>query len=128
MNHQYIALKLRLHPNAPQSVTGEIKEDGSVKLDWDAITGAKSYLIHYANANETDPHKAVFMGYSETNSWTLAAADVPTHVAGDKISFYVQAYNEVAPSGTTDVEKAAALHDGPFTGSAWSEGYLATFS
>ena len=118
-----------LHPNAPQSVTGVVESDGSVKLNWDAVDGAKSYLIHYANANETDPHKAVSMGYSETNSWTLAAADVPTHVAGDEIRFYIQSYNVVAPSGTTDVEKAAALHDDPnITGSAWSEEYLATFS
>lgn len=114
-------------PNYPQSVIGSIESDGSVKLNWDAVDGAKSYLIHYADANETDPHKAAFMGCSETNSWTLTAADVPTHVAGDEIRFYVQSYNVVAPSGTTDVEKAAALHDGPFTGSAWSTPFVATF-
>lgn len=127
MSLRFTVLKL-LHPNAPQSLTGVVETDGSVKLNWDKVNGAKSYLIHYANANETDPHKATFMGYSETNSWTLAAKDVPAHVAGDKISFYVQSYKEVAPSGTTDVEKAAALHDGPFTGSAWSTPFVATFS
>ena len=127
MSLRFTVLK-SLHPNAPQSVTGGVESDGSVKLNWDAVDGAKSYLIHYADANETDPHKAKFMGYSETNSWSLAAKDVPAHVAGDKIPFYIQSYNVVAPSGTTDVEKAAALHDGPFIGSAWSEEYLATFS
>lgn len=111
----------RVHPNAPQLVTGVINSDGSVKLDWDAVIDAKAYLIHYADANKTDPHDAKYMGYSETNSWTLAAADVPTLIAGDKIYFYVQTYNVVAPSGTTEVEKAAALHDADnITGSSWS--------
>lgn len=60
------------------------------------------------------------MGYSETNSWTLAAADVPTLTAGDKIYLYVQTYNQKGV-GITDVEKARYLHDGDFVGSAWSE-------
>ncbi|MEG1487435.1 fibronectin type III domain-containing protein [Lactococcus sp.] len=81
-----------------------------------------AYLIHYGDANTTDPHDAKYMGYSETTKFTLAASDVPVGATtGDKIPFYVQAYNVVAPSGTTNVEKAAALHDAPnITGSAWS--------
>ncbi len=59
------------------------------------------------------------MGYSETNSWTLKAEDVPTLVAGDKIYIYVQAYSEKGV-GADDVAKAQYLHDGPFTGSEWS--------
>ncbi|MDR2059471.1 MAG: fibronectin type III domain-containing protein [Lactococcus lactis] len=113
--------QLRRHPNAPQLVTGVINSDGSVKLNWDAVLKAKAYLIHYADANKTDPHDAKYMGYTETNSWTLATANVPTLVTGDKIYFYVQAYNVVAPSGTTEIGKAAALHDADnITGSAWS--------
>lgn len=108
-------------PDAPQVVTGVINSDGSIKLDWNAVLKAKAYLIHYADANKTDPHDAKYMGYTETNSWTLATAHVPTLVTGDKIYFYAQTYNVVAPSGTTEVEKAAALHDADnITGSAWS--------
>lgn len=59
------------------------------------------------------------MGYSETNSWTLAAKDVPTLDTGDKIYLYVQSYREKG-IGAEDIAKAQYLHDGPFTGSAWS--------
>lgn len=61
------------------------------------------------------------MGYSETTSFILAAENIPAGATtGDKIPFYVQAYNHVAPSGTTNVEKAAALHDANYIGSEWS--------
>lgn len=111
----------RVHPNAPQLVTGVINSDGSIKLDWDAVSKAKAYLIHYADANKTDPHEAKYMGYSESNLWTLVAANVPALIAGDKIYFYVQTYNVIAPSGTTEGEKAAALNEADnITGSAWS--------
>lgn len=109
-----------LHPNAPQNVTGVINSDGSIKLDWDSVDEAQSYLIHYSEVNHADPKDAKFMGYSETNSWTLQAANVPVLETGDKIYFYVQAYKEKGV-GADDVEKAAYLHDGEFTGSAWSE-------
>lgn len=60
------------------------------------------------------------MGYTETNSWKLNASDVPTLTTGDKITFYVQTYEQLGV-GANDVEKARYLHDGPFTGSAWSQ-------
>ncbi|MCC4043754.1 fibronectin type III domain-containing protein [Enterococcus gallinarum] len=109
-----------LRPNAPRNVTGEIKEDGSISLSWDAVEGAQSYVLHYGNANQSEPIQAVNMGYSETNSWTLATGDVPELAAGDKIYLYVQTYREKGV-GITDVEKARYLHDGDFVGSAWSE-------
>lgn len=84
------------------------------------MVGAKSYLIHYGDANVTDPHQAIYMGYTETNSWKLNASDVPTLTTGDKITFYVQTYEQLGV-GANDVEKARYLHDGPFTGSAWSQ-------
>lgn len=65
------------------------------------------------------------MGYSETNSWTLAVADVPALEEGDKIYFYVQAYNELG-IGTNEIEKSRYLHDGEFLGSAWSESIVLT--
>lgn len=62
------------------------------------------------------------MGYSETNSWTLASEKVPELQSDDFIIVTVQAYNEKAPSDiTTEVEKAQYLYNGEFTGSAWSD-------
>lgn len=108
-----------LRPDAPQLVTGVINSDGSVKLDWDTVSEAKAYLIHYADANKTDPHDAKYMGYTETNSWTLAAENVPDWATGDKLYLYVQAYDEKGV-GATEATKAQYLHDGPYLGSAWS--------
>lgn len=103
-------------------VTGVINSDNSITVNWDAVDNADSYLIHYGDANIADPHDAKYMGYSEATSWTLATVDLPTLVTGDKIYFYVQAYNVKVDDKTapTAVEKARYLHDGPFTGSAWS--------
>ncbi len=96
--------------------------DGSITANWKAVDGAESYLTHYGNANSTDPHDAKYMGYTETNSFTLATKDVPTHVVGDKIPIYIQAYTlKVSDKvAATSVDKARYLHDGPLTGSAWS--------
>lgn len=61
------------------------------------------------------------MGYTESNSWVLASENVPEMQSGDFIILAVQAYTEMAPEDImTDIEKARYLHDGPFTGSAWS--------
>ena len=60
------------------------------------------------------------MGYTETNSWTLATGDVPELAAGDKIYLYVNTYTEKGV-WATDIEIARYLHDGPYTGSAWTE-------
>lgn len=112
---------LRLGPKTPQNVTGVKKSNGDIEISYDNDPKALAHLIHYGDANATDKHSFTYMGYSTTNKFTLKAADIPVGaVTGDKIPFCVQAYDVVAPSGTTDVEKARALHDGPFTGSAWS--------
>lgn len=115
-------IQLRRHPDVPQNVTGVKKSNGDIEISCDIDPEALSHLIHYGDANTTDPHDAKYMGYSETNKFTLAAADIPVGATtGDKIPFYVQAYGVKAPSGTTNVEKAAALHDAEnITGSAWS--------
>lgn len=93
--------------------------DGSISLSWDAVPEAQAYVSHYGNANQSDPHDAIMMGYSEKNSWTLATEIVPTLEPGNKIYLYVQAYN-VLGKGKDEIEKAQYLYDGPFTGSAWS--------
>lgn len=84
------------------------------------MEGAQAYVTHYGNANQSDPKQATMMGYSETNTWTLDAADVPTLTQDDKIYLYVQAYN-VKGVGEDNIEKARYLHDGDFIGSAWSQ-------
>lgn len=84
------------------------------------MEGAQSYLVHYGDANQSDPKQAVKMGYTESASWKLAAEDVPALVVGDKIYLYVQAYYQTG-EGESEIEKANYLHDGPFTGSAWSD-------
>ncbi|EOC0735156.1 fibronectin type III domain-containing protein [Enterococcus faecalis] len=113
-----------LHPNAPQNVTGVINEDGSINVTFNAVERAKSYVIHYGNANESDPHQATFMGYTETNSWMLAAVDVPALNTGDKIYLYVQTFNDLG-EGATDIDKAAYLHDNKL-GSEWSDSVILT--
>ncbi|WP_242387586.1 fibronectin type III domain-containing protein [Enterococcus gallinarum] len=118
--HLLTLLNNQLHPKAPQNVTGELKADGSITLDFDAVTDAQAYLVHYGNANQSEPPQAVNMGYTETTSWTLATGDVPALETGDKIYLYVQTYNEKGV-GADDIEKARYLHDGDFLGSAWSE-------
>ncbi|MFS7400681.1 fibronectin type III domain-containing protein [Carnobacterium maltaromaticum] len=116
--------KKRLHPNAPQNVTGILKGDGSISVSWDAVVGAKSYVTHYAEANQSDPHQAVFMGYSEQNSWTLSADDVPALVEGDKIYIYIQTFTEKGV-GADDIAKAAYLNENKL-GSAWSKAVILT--
>ncbi|EON3036600.1 fibronectin type III domain-containing protein [Enterococcus faecium] len=113
-----------LHPNAPQNVTGVLNDDGSLSLSWEAVTKAQAYVIHYGNANESDPHDATMMGYSETTSWTLAAKDVPTLNSGEKLYLYVQTFN-VKGRGATDIEKAAYLNEHEL-GSAWSNPVILT--
>lgn len=109
------------HPANPQNVTGVINGDGSITVNWDKVEGALSYLTHYGDANQGEPSELKYMGYSETNSWTLAAENVPELQTGEFITITVQTYNVKAPGDIdTEVEKAAYLHDGPFTGSAWS--------
>lgn len=114
-------LKL-LHPAKPQNVTGVINSNGSITVNWDKVEGGLAYLTHYGEANQGASSDLKYMGYSENNSWTLASENVPELQTGDFILVTVQTYNVKAPEDiATEVEKAAYLHDGPFTGSAWSE-------
>lgn len=116
-----IQSKKKLHPNAPLNVSGVLNSDGSITVNWDNVEGALAYLTHYGDANQETPSKLKYMGYSETNSWTLSAENVPLLQEGEFILITVQTYNVKAPESIkTEVEKAAYLHDGQFTGSAWS--------
>lgn len=99
--------------------------DGSIKVTWSSVADAGSYVIHYGDPGQTT-NDAKFMGYSETNSWTLAADDVPAHVAGDKIYFYAQTFREKG-IGANDIEKAKYLNEGNFLGSEWSKVASVTF-
>ena len=111
---------------APTGVDAKINDDNSVTVTWNASAGAKAYVIHYGNANKTGKDETL-MGYSETPSWTLAAADVPAHVAGDTITFNVMAYPKVGV-GINDVGKAAYLNTAEVTGSAWADDAVVTFA
>ncbi|WP_429940776.1 fibronectin type III domain-containing protein [Enterococcus sp. DIV0240a] len=111
--------------SAPANVSGAFNEDGSISTSCDEVPDAQAYLVHYGDANVSDPSKAVKMGYTETNSWTLAAGDVPTLAEGDTINLFIQAY-PVVGVGANDIEKARYLHDGNFLGSAWSEPIILT--
>ncbi|HFD6482296.1 TPA: fibronectin type III domain-containing protein [Enterococcus hirae] len=93
-------------------------------MSWNAVDGAQAYVIHYGNANESDPHDATMMGYSETPSWTLETKDVPSLVSTDKIYLYVQTFNKKG-TGANDIEKAAYLNEHAL-GSAWSEPVILT--
>jgi LysM repeat protein len=104
----------------PTNVVGVINADGGVKLSWDAATNAKAYVVHYGDANVSDPKKAIYMGYTETTAWTLAAADVPKHTDADGLYFYVQAYGQTG-TGADDIAKAQSLNaDTTVKGTAWS--------
>lgn len=111
--------KNRVIPNAPQSLVGEFNAANGVDLAWDAVPGVGSYVIHYGNANVTDPKQMTLMGYATGASWTLDAANVPALTDGDTISFAVMAYNEVG-QGANDIEKAAWLNEHG-VGSPWSD-------
>lgn len=80
---------------------------------------AQAYVVHYGGANQSYPNDATLMGYSEKNTWTLAVVDIPTLNDGEKIYFYVQAFNEKGV-GKDDIEKAAYLNENSL-GSAWSD-------
>src|SRR4051794_27694524 len=62
---------------APLNATGTLNADGSLSTSCDEVPGAKAYLIHYSDANQSDPTQAKNMGYTETTTWTLPAEDVP---------------------------------------------------
>lgn len=122
-----IRLKKVRHPAKPQNVTGVFNSDGSVSLTWDPVPGAKAYIIHYSNANQSAPSQATMMGYSEITSWNLLSENVPTWEVGDKLYFYLQTYNDLGV-GADEIEKARYLHDGNFTGSSWSSPVVLTKS
>lgn len=82
-------------------------------------------MIHYGDVGKTTGD-AVYMGYSESNSFTLDSTDVPTHSAGDKIYFYVQAFSETG-AGSTGIDKAQELNAGEHLGSDWSKVASVTF-
>lgn len=101
-------------------MTGTEDSTGAIDLAWDAVDGAQSYIIHASPANDSEPKNAIFMYYTETNSYRFTPSKLQPHEVGDKLYFYVQAYNELGV-GANETEKARYLHDGEFTGSAWAD-------
>lgn len=111
-----------MHPNPPQSVNGGFNEAGEIDISFDLVNGAKSYVVHYSGVNQSDQHDAIFMGYTETNSWKLSATDVPALESGDKLYCYVQTFNKLGV-GENDIEKASYLNSNAL-GSAWSSALI----
>lgn len=109
-------------PDAPTAVTGKFETNGDITLTWTGKPEVdKAYVTHYGDANKTIESDLKYMGYSETTSWTLKAADVPTLTTGDTINLHVQAFDRVG-QGADDIAKAAYLNgNASITGSAWSE-------
>lgn len=81
---------------------------------------AKSYVIHYLNGDTSDGHEMIYMGYSETKTWTLTEATHGQPMTG-KWTLAVQAF-DVVGQGANDIEKAAYLNEHAL-GSAWSNPY-----
>ncbi|GAX05363.1 hypothetical protein IWT25_00667 [Secundilactobacillus pentosiphilus] len=98
--------------------------DGSITVTWSAVTGAKSYVLHYGNPGQKDG-AATFMEYTTNTSYTLPANKVPDHSTGDEINFYVQSFKDTGV-GTTTEDQAQYLNAGQFTGSEWSNIATAT--
>lgn len=119
-------LTQKTHPNAPQNVTGVINGDGSITVNWDKVEGALAYLTHYGDANQGVTSGLKYIGYSETNSWTLAAKNVPNLEVGDFITVTIQAYHVAAPSYLTEKEKAEFLDKGTLPRSEWSDPVMLT--
>lgn len=94
-------------------------------VNWSAVDGAKSYVIHYGNPGQTTGD-AKFMEYTTGTSYTLSADKVPAHNSGDKIYFYVQAFKDLG-QGTTTEAQAEYLNAGQFLGSDWSKVASVTF-
>lgn len=95
-------------------------------VSWNAVDGAKSYVLHYGDPGKTTGD-ATYMEYATGTSYTLPADKVPAHVAGDKIYFYVQAFSDVGVGDTTEAQ-AEYLNAGNFTGSDWSKVASVTFA
>lgn len=101
-------------------MTGTEDGTGAVDLSWDADTtgDTKSYVVHASPANETDPHKAIFMYYTEDPNYRFTPSNLQPHQPGDVLRYWVQAFDEVGV-GANETEKAEYLNVNGY-GSEWS--------
>lgn len=84
---------------------------------------AQSYIVHYIDKDTTTDSELTYMGYTETNEWTLDDALAGAPISNSKFTLAVQAYREKGV-GSDQEEKARYLHDGEFLGSEWSKPLL----
>lgn len=98
--------------------SGEIAAS-SFNVTFDAVDGAKSYVVHYINEDTDTPSELTSMGYTETPKWTLDDDLATAPIANSTFTLAVQAYREKGV-GENQAEKARYLHDGEFLGSEWS--------
>lgn len=101
-------------------MTGTEDGTGAVDLSWDADTTGetKSYVVHASPVNESDPHKAIFMYYTESPNYRFTPSNLQPHQPGDILRYWVQAFDEVGV-GANETEKAEYLNVNKY-GSEWS--------
>ena len=86
----------------------------SANITWDAVTGAKSYVIRYGVGTAV----ADRLHYSETPNFVLNDAVFAGTLAGLELHVFVEAYPKIY-DGADEIEKANnAMKD---TRGAWSQ-------
>ena len=87
-------------PDAPSNVSAAVKSETSVKLSWDAVKNADSYIVYYSTEK-----KEGFESYGQT---TKTSATVKGLTAGTKYYFRVKAVQKIdGKKVKSDYSKAA---------------------
>lgn len=87
-----------------------------MKLNWDDVSGAKSYVIHYNTTS--NPKEAIYMQYSEVSEYTMTDEIYNAALADTTVYFWVQSFNKLG-EGSSDIDKAQWLNSTQ-QGSEWS--------
>ncbi|KXS79264.1 hypothetical protein AWI85_06000 [Listeria monocytogenes] len=108
----------------PQGVNAESITASSAKLKWIPVTGAKSYVLHYA-VDDSDPHAAIYMHYTETPEFTLNDTVFNAPLTGKKLYIYIQSYNKTF-AGADEIQQAQSANS-TGNGSSWSDVLIIDF-
>lgn len=88
-------------PDAPSNVSAAVKSETSVKISWDAVKNAESYIVYYSTEK-----KEGFESYGQT---TKTSATVKGLTAGTKYYFRVKTVQNVGGKKLkSDYSKAAS--------------------
>ncbi|MGI6607194.1 MAG: fibronectin type III domain-containing protein [Peptococcia bacterium] len=83
-------------PKPPKNLNVEEKSNGSVKVSWDASSGAVGYKVYYKWDNESD-----FQTYETKNT----SCTIKNLAKKDKYEIYVKAYNSAGSSEASESKK-----------------------